>query len=162
MMMNLEECSLITTGQGSLRDMRLTSICRRLLFEGYFCKLHASEATGLPPSDYDLEARYYVEDILRQNPGHNILKGAGITTLTSDYGLYWFDYLGGYDILLAQFGWNHSTVQDIALAKGAARLQNKLWGAIITWKYESPRILTAEMQYMGKWCKLMRREQATL
>jgi len=43
--------------------------------------------------------------------------------------------------LLAQFGWNHSTVQDIALAKGAARLQNKLWGAIITWKYESPPYL---------------------
>jgi hypothetical protein len=109
--------------------------------KGIFEKLHASEATGLPPSDYDLEARYYVEDILRENPGHNILKGAGVTTLTSDYGLYWFDYLGGYDVLLAQFGWNHSTVQDIALVKGAARLQNKLWGAIITWKYDSPPYL---------------------
>jgi hypothetical protein len=41
--------------------------------------------------------------------------------------------------MLAQFGWNHTTTQDIALVRGAARLQNKTWGAIITWKYtEAP------------------------
>jgi hypothetical protein len=43
--------------------------------------------------------------------------------------------LAGYDVLLAQFGWNHTLAQDIALVRGAARLQNKTWGAIITWKY---------------------------
>ena len=58
-----------------------------------------------------------------------------ITVLTSDYGLYWFDYLGGYDVVLAQVGWNHTTAQDIAIVRGAANLQGKSWGAILTWKY---------------------------
>lgn len=59
--------------------------------------------------------------------------------LTSDYALYWFDYKAGYDVVLANFGWNHTLAQDIALVRGAARLQNKPWGAIITWKYnQSP------------------------
>jgi hypothetical protein len=60
---------------------------------------------------------------------------------TSDYALYWFDYLGGYDVVLAQFGWNHSLIQDIALIRGATRMQNKTWGAIITWKYREPPYL---------------------
>jgi hypothetical protein len=62
-------------------------------------------------------------------------KAAGFTLFISDYALYWWDYLSGYDVLLAQFGWNHTLAQDIALVRGAARLQNKTWGAIITWKY---------------------------
>ncbi len=49
--------------------------------------------------------------------------------------LYWFDYLSGYDVVLAQIGWNHSLVKDIGLIRGAATLQDKDWGAIITWKY---------------------------
>jgi hypothetical protein len=57
------------------------------------------------------------------------------TYLTSDYALYWFDYLGGYDMVLAQIGWNHTSNQDIGLVRGAASLQNKSWGTIITWKY---------------------------
>ncbi len=64
-----------------------------------------------------------------------------ITAFTSDYALYWFDYLAGYDVVLAQFGWNHTTVQDIALIRGAAYLQNKSWGVIITWKYTNPPYL---------------------
>ena len=68
--------------------------------------------------------------------------------MTSDYALYWFDYLGGYDTLLAQFGWNSSVNQQIALIRGAATLQNKDWGAIITWKYTQPPYLdTAENIY---------------
>ena len=55
---------------------------------------------------------------------------------TSDYALYWYDYLGGYDVVFAQIGWNHTETQDIALARGAANLQGKDWGAIITWKYD--------------------------
>lgn len=61
--------------------------------------------------------------------------------LTSDYVLYWFDYKAGYDVVLAQFGWNHTLAQDIALVRGAAELQNKTWGAIITWKYNNPPYL---------------------
>lgn len=43
--------------------------------------------------------------------------------------------------MLAQFGWNNSYIQDIALVRGAARMQNKSWGAIITWKYTEPPYL---------------------
>jgi hypothetical protein len=63
------------------------------------------------------------------------------TYFTSDYALYWFDYKAGYDVVLAQFGWNHTLAQDIALTRGAATLQNKTWGAIITWKYNNPPYL---------------------
>ena len=109
--------------------------------KGIYEKIHEANATGLLPADYDLEAHYYVDDILKENQGHTLLKDAGAMTLTSDYSLYWFDYLGGYDSMLAQFGWDHSIVQDIALVKGAARLQDKLWGAIVTWKYDKPPYL---------------------
>jgi hypothetical protein len=61
--------------------------------------------------------------------------------LTSDYVLYWFDYKAGYDVVMAQLGWNHTTEQDIALVRGAGNLQNKTWGTIITWKYNHPPYL---------------------
>ena len=54
---------------------------------------------------------------------------------TSDYGLYWWDYKSGYDVVLAQLGWNNSVAQEIALVRGAANLQGKSWGTILTWKY---------------------------
>jgi hypothetical protein len=54
---------------------------------------------------------------------------------TADYGLYWFDYQSGYDMVLAELGWNNSVAQQIGLARGAANLQGKSWGTIITWKY---------------------------
>jgi hypothetical protein len=111
------------------------------LLKQIYHKVHEAEVTGSPPTDYDLEAYYYVHDVLQESPGHKLLEDAGVTMLTSDYVLYWFDYLGGYDVMLAQLGWNHSTVQDIALVKGAARLQDKAWGSIITWKYDKPPYL---------------------
>jgi len=92
------------------------------------------------PKDYDTEAEWF-QMILETNQGHQSLRKAGIKTFTSDYLLYWFDYLGGYDVVLAQFGWNNSITQEIALARGAARMQNKSWGAIITWKYWEPPYL---------------------
>jgi hypothetical protein len=54
---------------------------------------------------------------------------------TTDYALYWWDYLSGYDVVLSQIGWNISVNQQIALVRGAANLQNKEWGIVITWKY---------------------------
>jgi len=57
---------------------------------------------------------------------------------TSDYALYWFDYKAGYDVLLAQLGWNYSRQLNIALCRGAATVQNKDWGVIITWTYTEP------------------------
>ena len=69
------------------------------------------------------------------------LKNSSLTVFTSDYVLYWFDYLGGYDVMLAQLGFNASITQNIALIRGAARMQNRKWGAIITWKYNEPPYL---------------------
>jgi len=57
---------------------------------------------------------------------------------TADYGLYWFDYEAGYDTVLCEFGWNHSRLLNIALNRGAAKMQHKDWGVIITWTYWKP------------------------
>lgn len=109
---------------------------------------HKMENTTRPqPTDYDTEAAWF-QMILESNQGHNSLREAGITTFTSDYLLYWFDYLGGYDVMLAHFGWNQSYIQDIALVRGATRMQNKSWGTIITWKYdEEPYLDSGEEIY---------------
>jgi hypothetical protein len=56
-----------------------------------------------------------------------------VKLFTSDYALDWFDYEGGYDVVLAQLGWNQSTTQNIALVRGAADVQDKSWGVMITW-----------------------------
>jgi hypothetical protein len=57
---------------------------------------------------------------------------------TADYALYWFDYKAGYDVVLAEFGWNYSRQLNVALCRGAATIQNKEWGVIITWTYNHP------------------------
>ena len=60
---------------------------------------------------------------------------------TSDYSLYWFDYLAGYDVVFAEFGWNYSRQLNVALCRGAATVQNKEWGVMITWTYNNPPYL---------------------
>jgi hypothetical protein len=112
-----------------------------------YAKMVEANDTGVPPDDYDAEAEYFTGYVKRSiNPER--WKAEGIQTFTSDYALYWFDYLGGYDVMLAQFGWNNSFVQDIALNRGAARVQNKDWGAIITWKYtKAPYLDSGEEIY---------------
>ena len=70
------------------------------------------------------------------------LQEKSILVFTADYGLYWWDYQSGYDVILAELGWNHTTAQDIGLVRGAANIQNKSWGTIITWKYTHPPFLT--------------------
>jgi hypothetical protein len=55
---------------------------------------------------------------------------------TSDYGLYWFDYQGGYSTVFAEFVGNQSRQSIIALERGAAQSFNRPWGVIITWKYD--------------------------
>ena len=61
-----------------------------------------------------------------------------ITSFTSDYALYWFDYLAGYDTIFVELGWNHNIQKHIALCRGAATVQQKDWGAIIVWKDRDP------------------------
>ena len=58
---------------------------------------------------------------------HHMNQG-DLKLFTADYALYWFTYQGGYDVILAEFGWNHSRPLNIALARGAATMQDKEWG----------------------------------
>ncbi len=60
---------------------------------------------------------------------------------TADYALYWFDYLGGYDVVLAEFGWNYSRQLNVAMCRGAASVLDKDWGVIVTWTYDEPPYL---------------------
>ena len=40
-------------------------------------------------------------------------KNRSIPVFTSDYALYWFDYLAGFDGVFVELGWNHSRTQQI-------------------------------------------------
>jgi hypothetical protein len=84
--------------------------------------------------DYDAIADL-IELGFQLDPGFEVAKESSPSLFVSDYALYWWDFLLGYDVVLAQVGWNHTLAQDISLVRGAARLQGKSWGAIITWKY---------------------------
>ena len=96
---------------------------------------------------YDTVAQFYINS-LQNEGGYKKLEELKIPAVTSDYTLYWFDYLMGYEAVFAHIGWNHTLEQDIALARGAANLQKKSWGTVITWKYTNPPYLdTAENIY---------------
>lgn len=90
--------------------------------------------------DYKSAARTFT-DAIKYDRGILELQNRSIRTFVSEYALHWYTYKGGWDVVLAQFGWNGTVAQDIALTRGAAKLQNKDWGAIITWKYEQPPYL---------------------
>jgi hypothetical protein len=101
---------------------------------------------GTKPDDYDLEADFFMQQVIMGDPGIQNLTAANITSFTSDYGLYWWDYMGGYNVMLAELGWNASVAEQIDLVKGAARLQDKEWGTMITWKYDVPPYLDSADQ----------------
>lgn len=92
-----------------------------------------------PIPTYDEIATAHIES--KQSQIEWIHNQVDVNLFTSDFALYWWDYQIGYDIVLAQLGWNHTLAQDMALVRGAARLQDKPWGAIITWKYNEPPYL---------------------
>ena len=97
-----------------------------------------------PFKSYDETAQKFVKEINSQiHRAKTFSPQLKFDAFTSDYALYWYDYLSGYDVVLAQFGWNQSITQDIALARGAANLQGKDWGAMITWKYSEPPYLAS-------------------
>ena len=83
-------------------------------------------------ANYADAAQQYA-DVL--SPEIEYYHNAGVNVLTADYSLYHFDYKAGYDTVLAEFGWNNSRQQQIALARGAAQQYNRTWGAMITWTY---------------------------
>jgi len=91
-------------------------------------------------SDYSEAAEFFVTHI-SSTWSMQDFKNRNVTAFTSDYALYWFDYLAGYDAVFVELGWNHSRTQQIALGRGAADVQDKEWGTIITWTYENPPYL---------------------
>ena len=119
--------------------------------DGYGSNIQVENDNNIPYSREELWNMYpfksYSEtsDIFIETNQYNLLSETqgyrNVVSFTSDYALYWFDYLSGYDVILAQFGWNHTIAQDIALVGGAANIQNKSWGAVITWKYNQPPYL---------------------
>ncbi|XHH07692.1 MAG: hypothetical protein ACFCUE_08910 [Candidatus Bathyarchaeia archaeon] len=86
-------------------------------------------------------AEKYVNGNLQYNVGW-INNEFDVNVMTSDYALYWWDYQGGYDTVFAELGWNNSVAQEVALVRGAANLQDKSWGTILTWKYTHAPYLT--------------------
>jgi hypothetical protein len=66
------------------------------------------------------------------------ISAGDLSLFTSDYCLYWFDYEAGYDVVFCEFGWKHSRLLNVALNRGAAKIQHKDWGVIITWTYWDP------------------------
>ena len=101
------------------------------------------------PANYDEMANLFVNS-WQTMPGLHTIKAMPNppTTFTSDYALYWFDYLAGYDVILSEFGWNNSRAQQIALLRGAANLQNKSWGVIVTWTYDkAPYLESGDQLY---------------
>ena len=92
------ENKLLFGPNGTTNPLSLTSICQ---------KIQLANQTGISPQNYTVEAQWF-NQLLERNRGHNDLKRYNITTFTSDYALYWFDYLGGYDTLFAQLGWNQA------------------------------------------------------
>lgn len=53
---------------------------------------------------------------------------------TSDYGLYWYDYLSGYGTVFTEFVGNQSRQIAVALDRGAAHALGENWGVIITYQ----------------------------
>ena len=73
----------------------------------------------------------------------NDSRSTNLPAFTSDYALYWFDYLAGYNCVFAElYGTNQtSKIQQIDLCRGAADVQNKQWGVIITYSQNIPPYL---------------------
>jgi len=90
------------------------------------------EMTVGETANYSYAAEQYVE-LLYGHLAYYLYVSPSV--LTADYGLYWFDYIGGYNSVLAEFGSNQSREINVALCRGAALARNRDWGTIITWKY---------------------------
>ncbi len=72
---------------------------------------------------------------------------AQFPVFTSDYALYWYDYVSGYDVVFAEFVGNNSRQLAAGLCRGAAKTLNKDWGVIITWSDLVPFIEDPDQLY---------------
>jgi hypothetical protein len=93
-------------------------------------------------SDFSDAANRFVTSI-RSSLGMQNAKNTNLPIFTSDYALYWFDYLAGYDTVFVELGGNITRTEQIAFCRGAANVQGKEWGAIITWTYSKPPYLAS-------------------
>ncbi len=94
-------------------------------------------------TDYSDAANRFVTNIPSSLSTQNV-KNSSLPIFTSDYALYWFDYEAGYDAIFAELGGTRgssSKIQQISLCRGAANLQDKQWGTIITWDSDTPPYL---------------------
>ncbi|PVX24799.1 MAG: hypothetical protein CW716_09375 [Candidatus Bathyarchaeum sp.] len=87
--------------------------------------------------DYEEATERYLEYLMRHIQLDELINRS-ITSFTSDYALYWFDYLSGYDTIFVQIGWEHNLQKHIGLCRGAANVQQKDWGTIIVWNDRNP------------------------
>ena len=105
---------------------------------------------------YRLNAEFYL------NESEPFIVPSTFRLFTSDYTLYWFDYVAGYDVVLAQLGWNYSRQINVALCRGAATVHDKDWGVIVTWTYTEPPYLGSGEELFDDLVWLTRMEQNML
>ncbi len=79
-------------------------------------------------NDTDI-ANLYVNNL--QNTLSSIGNQSNVKLFTSDYSLYWFDYLAGYNTVLAELFGQQTDSQTLALIRGASDMQDKSWGVMI-------------------------------
>jgi hypothetical protein len=72
-----------------------------------------------------------------------------LTRYTSDYALYWYDYLAGYDTVFGEFVGNQSRQLVVARCRGAAKSLGRNWGTMITWKYDQQPFVEGPLQLLN-------------
>ena len=55
---------------------------------------------------------------------------------SSDYALYWYDYVAGYDVIFTEYVGNYSRQIATGLGRGAAKTLGKDWGVMVTWGHD--------------------------
>jgi hypothetical protein len=88
-------------------------------------------------SNYSDAADKFVQNI-STSFSMKLLHNKNVPVFTSDFTLYHYDYLAGFNTVFAELGWNNSRIREIALCRGAANMLKKDWGTIITWTYMQP------------------------
>ncbi len=93
-------------------------------------------------TSYEEAANVYVQSLSTAQSIKD-LEALGLSAFTSDYALYWFDYLAGYDCVFVELSGANETskIQQIDICRGAANVQGKQWGAILTSSYNGPPFL---------------------
>lgn len=99
-------------------------------------QLDLPDARPAPAADNNSDAAiHYILDIeqflsLYKNDYYSVPR---MRLFTSDYALYWYDYMCTYDVVFGELTESHNRQITTALCRGAARVMNKQWGTIITW-----------------------------